>query len=76
MCPIGASIEIVCRKDLLVRDVVTRVGVSSTRGEGAQILQWLDEGGPLVSDGEFLPHNGRMGGSLPADGFLVRIGSC
>jgi hypothetical protein len=75
MCPIGASIEIVCRKDLLMRDVVTRVGVSATRGEGAQILQWLSEGGPPRQRRRVPAAQRAEGGSLPADGFLVRIGS-
>jgi hypothetical protein len=71
------GVETLWRKDLRVGDVITYAGCAFTAGDGVQIIHWLDaDGTPLADDCELQPDDGRMWGSLPADAFLVRIGSC
>lgn len=75
--PIGPGVETLWRRELRVGDVSTCAGVVMTAGDGVPIVQWLDEDGTrLANDCEFQPDDGRMWGSLPTEGFLVRIGSC
>ena len=59
------------------RGFISRAGCAFTSGDGVPIIHWLDaDGVTLANDCEFQPDDGRMWGSLPAVGFLVRIGSC
>jgi len=77
MRPIGPGIESLWRRDLRVGDIITCAGVAMTAGDGVPIVQWLDEDGTrLANDCEFQPDDGRIWGSLPAEGFLVRTASC
>jgi len=75
--PAGPGMEALWRKDLRIGDVITCAGSAFTAGDGVPIIRWRDaDGKPLANDCEFQPDNGRMWGSLPAEGFLVRIGPC
>lgn len=75
--PTGPGMETLWRKDLRVGDVITCAGGAFTSGDGVPIVRWLDADGKLLAnDCEFQPDDGRRWGSLPAEGFLVRIGPC
>ena len=77
MKPVGPGVETLWRRDLRVGDIITCAGGAFTAGDGVPIIRWQDaDGTPLANDCEFQPDDGRMWGSLPADGFLVRVDSC
>ena len=60
--------ETLWRKDLRIADVISCRGVGFTARAGVPIVRWLDaDGAPLANDCAW--------GSLPAEGFLVRIDS-
>ena len=57
--------------------LLTSTGLRHAVGDGVPIVHGFDaDGAPLFNYCEFQPDNGRMWGSLPADGFLVRVDSC
>jgi hypothetical protein len=75
--PTSPGVETLWRQNLWVGDVITCAGSAFTAGDGVPVVHWLDaEGEHLANDCEFLPDDGRMWGSLPAEGFLVRAASC
>ena len=76
MKPIGPGVETLWRRDLRVGDIITCAGSAFTAGDGVPIIRWCNaDGKPLANDCEFQPDNGRKWGSLPAEGFLVRVDS-
>ena len=76
MRPSGPGIESLWRRDLRVGGIITCAGVAMTAGDVAPIVQWLHEDRTrLANDREFQPDDGRVWGTLPAQGFLVSIDS-
>ena len=72
--PTGPGVETIWRRDLRIGDVISCAGCAFTSGDGVPIIHWLDaDGVPLVNDCEFQPDDGRMWGTLAAEGFLVRV---
>ena len=72
--PTAAGMETLWRKDLRLGDVITCAGSAFTAGDGVPIIRWINaDGKPLANDCEFQSDDGWIWGSLPAEGFLVRI---
>ena len=72
--PTVSGVATLWRRDLQTGDIITCAGCAFTAGDGVPIIHWLDaDGAPLANDCEFQPDDGRVWGSLPAEGFLVAV---